>query len=89
MTGNIITYCEVYSRNDIRYYRFSFGVLEFIKEELHHWGLVPINFYFNNEEEIGDFETVLSEIDAYDKLESDNINEVEYFNDAYLALYGV
>ncbi len=89
LTGNTVTYVEVYSRETIRYYRFSFGVLEFIKEDQHHWGLVPIIYYFNNEEEIGDYETVLSEIDAYDKLESDNINEVEYFNDAYLALYGV
>jgi len=38
---------------------------------------------------IGDFETVISLIDAYDKMESDSINEMEYFSDAYLALYGL
>ena len=89
ITGNVVTYLEVYSRVSISYYRYSTAGLEFIEEVPHHWQLVPINIYYNNEEQLGDFETVISEIDAYDKLESDNINEVEYFNDAYLALYGV
>ena len=89
ITGETITYVEVYSRSSISYYRLSIGALEFLNTVEHHWGLVPINIFYNNEEELGDFETVLSEIDAYDKLESDNLNEVEYFNDAYLALYGV
>ena len=89
MTGNTITYVEVYSRNRIQFYSLSLGALEYLSEVEHHWGLVPINIFYNNEEELGDFETVMSEIDAYDKLESDNLNEVEYFNDAYLALYGV
>ncbi len=38
---------------------------------------------------MGDFEAVISEIDAYDKLESDSLNEMEYFSDCYLALYGM
>ena len=89
MTGNTITNVEVYSRYDISYFTYSIGGLTPIGVQEHHWGLVPINIFYNNEEELGDFETVISEIDAYDKLESDNLNEVEYFNDAYLALYGV
>ena len=89
LTGISTTYVEVYSRSSITYYSLSLGGLKFINQLEHHWGLVPINIYFNNDEELGDFETVFSEIDAYDKLESDNLNEIEYFNDAYLALYGV
>lgn len=54
----------------------------------HYFGMVPIAIYKNNEEELGDFETVISLIDAYDKLESDSLNDFEYFVDAYLALYG-
>ena len=50
--------------------------------------MVPIAIYKNNEEELGDFESVISLIDAYDKLESDSLNDFEYFVDAYLALYG-
>ena len=89
MTNTTKTIVEVYSRTQIDYYERSIGSLKFSNSIEHHWGLVPINIYFNNDEELGDFETVITEIDAYDKLESDNLNEVEYFNDAYLALYGV
>ena len=53
-----------------------------------YFGMVPIAIFKNNEEELGDFETVISLIDAYDKLESDSLNDFEYFVDAYLALYG-
>jgi SPP1 family phage portal protein len=89
MTGNTTTVVEVYSRRSIDTYEYSLSGLIPLGSEEHHWGLVPINIFYNNKEELGDYETVLSEIDAYDKLESDNLNEVEYFNDAYLALYGV
>ena len=54
----------------------------------HYFGMVPIAIFKNNEEELGDFETVISLIDAYDKLESDSLNDFEHFVDAYLALYG-
>ena len=54
----------------------------------HHFGMVPIAIYKNNDDMIGDFEGVISLIDAYDKLESDSLNDFEYFCDAYLALTG-
>lgn len=54
----------------------------------HHFGMVPIAIYKNNDDMIGDFEEVISLIDAYDKLESDSLNDFEYFCDAYLALIG-
>lgn len=54
----------------------------------HHFGIVPIAIFQNNEDEKGDFEKVISLIDAYDKMESDTLNDQEYFTDAYLALYG-
>lgn len=57
-------------------------------EEAHYFKMVPIAIYKNNEEQLGDFERVLTLIDAYDKLESDTLNDFEYFTDAYLALYG-
>ena len=50
--------------------------------------MVPVAIFKNNEDEIGDFEQVISLIDAYDKMESDSLNDFEYFVDAYLALYG-
>lgn len=62
--------------------------MELIEEIPHYFGLVPVAIYKNNEQEIGDFENVISLIDAYDKLESDSLNDFEYFCDAYLALIG-
>lgn len=56
--------------------------------EIHYFGMVPIAIYKNNEELTGDFEKVVSLIDAYDKMESDTLNDFEYFVDCYLALSG-
>lgn len=89
LTGNKITHVEVYSRYSITYYEKSAGALTFIEEVPHQWGLVPVCIFYNNEEELGDFEPVVTIIDAMDKLESDNLNDIEYFNDAYLVLQGV
>lgn len=62
--------------------------LTLIEEVPHYFGMVPIAIYKNNEEEYGDFERVIDLIDAYDLMESDTLNDFEYFTDAYLALYG-
>ena len=85
-----ITIIEVITDKDtVRYSTTStLGNLTFIESYPHYFGMVPIAIYKNNEEESGDFEQVISLIDAYDKLESDSLNDFEYFVDAYLALYG-
>lgn len=59
-----------------------------LDEYKHYFSMVPVAIFKNNEEETGDFEQVISLIDAYDKMESDSLNDFEYFVDAYLALYG-
>lgn len=89
LTGNTQTYVEVYSRSYFQMYKKELNGLALIEEQQHYWNAVPVNIYFNNSDTIGDFETVISLIDAYDKMESDSLNEVEYFSDAYLALYGM
>ena len=89
LTGNVITYVEVYSRTDFRLYEKTIGHMTLLQERPHTFGAVPIIVYKNNEENIGDFELVLSLIDAYDKIVSDNVNDLEYFVDAYLCLYGM
>ena len=89
ITKRTDTFVEVYSRSFIRYYQRTESGLKFLSEAAHNWGIVPVCIYKNNRQEIGDFELVISEIDSYDKLESDSLNEMEYFNDCYLALYGM
>lgn len=60
-----------------------------LDEEIpHYFGMCPVVIFKNNEDETGDFEKVISLIDAYDKMESDSLNDFEYFCDAYLALIG-
>lgn len=54
----------------------------------HHFGSVPLVEYWNDDQERGDFEWVLSLIDAYDKLQSDRVNDKEQFVDRMLLLTG-
>lgn len=81
---------EVATDKDIQRYEANQTTsgLSFIEAVPHYFGMVPIATYKNNEELIGDFEPVLSLIDAYDTMESDTVNDFDYFVDAYLALYG-
>jgi SPP1 family phage portal protein len=55
----------------------------------HNFSQVPINPYFNNHHQIGDFEPVMSLIQAYDRLEGNCVSEQEDFRNAYLTLEGM
>lgn len=54
----------------------------------HYFGGVPLVEYWNDEGERGDFEWVIPLVDAYDKLESDRVNDKEQFVDKLLILTG-
>lgn len=54
----------------------------------HFFGGVPMVEYWNGADEKGDFEGVLTLIDAYDQLQSDRVNDKQQFVDALLVLYG-
>ncbi len=54
----------------------------------HYFGRVPMIEYWNDEDERGDFEGVVSLIDAYNLLQSDRMNDKQQFVDALLVLYG-
>ena len=84
------TNIEVIDSAQITRYRMSEQATSFslLEQYPHYFGMVPIAIYKNNEDQTGDFENVISLIDAYDKMESDTLNDFEYFTDAYLALYG-
>ena len=87
---DINIYIELYTDSDITYYETSVTVdtLHLIGQQPHIFGTVPFVEYRNNEDKTGDFEGVMSLIDAYDTMVSDDLNDFEYFCDAYLALYG-
>lgn len=82
-------YAEVYTASTIEYYVSNNGSLfELSEEYVHTFGQVPVVHYRNNEEEIGDFEKILSLIDNYDKNFSMDSDELEYFRNAYMVLRG-
>ena len=60
-----------------------------IEEEQNYFIDVPVITYENNRQRIGDFEKVLSLIDAYDFANSDTANDFEYFTNALLVISGV
>lgn len=65
------------------------GEVGALKErKAYFFGGVPMVEYWNGEDERGDFEGVLTLIDAYDRLESDRVNDKGQFVDALLLLYG-
>ena len=88
-TGVTVKYIDVYTRKEIRHYIWDVVGVRFLESEPHPWGEVPVVIYQNNREELGDFERVISLIDAYDSLESDSVDDADYFSDAYLLLSGV
>lgn len=81
---------EVYTDKEIIRYKTSDAVadLHLLDRKQHGFNDVPIVEYRNNDDCYGDYEGVMSLIDAYDTLVSDDLNDFEYFVDAYLALYG-
>ena len=74
----------------IRNYRLSNNALvQQGDEQYHSFGEVPIIEYKNNPEFMGDFEPVISLIDAYNLLQSDRVNDKEQLVDAILCFYGM
>ncbi len=55
----------------------------------HPFGFIPMVEYLNGPDGHGDFEDVISLIDAYDLLECDRVNDRQQFSDALLVLTGV
>lgn len=70
-------------------YEYSSGNLELVSEREHYFGTVPVNFYRNNRHGTGDFEPVLTLVDAYNRLQSECVNDFDLFADSYLAISGM
>ncbi len=61
-----------------------------VGEVRYHWfGAVPMIDYANNDERQGDFEQILSLIDAYDELMSARLTDKKKFVDALLVFFGM
>ncbi|KYG90372.1 hypothetical protein A0U40_18220 [[Bacillus] sp. KCTC 13219] len=89
LTGKTVAYAAVYTKSEIITYRQKQDKkYEEFEREAHKFPDVPVMVYWNNEELKGDYEDVLTKIDAYDKAQSDTANDFEYFTDAYLVIAG-
>lgn len=80
---------EVMDQQYCESYRKEGGELILLERSPHGFGDVPVVIWENNKFRMGDFEPVLTQIDAYNIMQSDSINDQEYFTDALLALYGI
>lgn len=85
-----VTYVEIYDKTSIFYFDDEENTNEFVMTDVreHPFGDVPLIHYKNNEELQGDFEQVISLIDAYNREQSNTLNDMDQFSDAYLVLTG-
>lgn len=90
------TIVEVIDSNNITRYKIGQGVVNttstsfmFLDQEPHFFGMVPVAIFENNEDREGDYEKVIPLIDAYDRMESNSLNDFDYFTDCYLVFKGV
>ncbi len=61
---------------------------DLVSKKAHFLGNVPIVEYLNNEWRMGDFEMVLTILDAINKLHSDRVNSVEQLVNSILVFIG-
>lgn len=90
--GETFKYWEIIYCDDkvIRTYKsYSKSLTQVGKDKEHAFGKVPLIQYKNNPEFLGDFEPVLTLIDAYNLLQSDRVNDKEQLVDAILCMYGM
>lgn len=81
------TYVELYDNKEVNFFVGKEGEFKVDPNENsgpHNFNTIPLILFKNNEEERGDFEKVEPLIDAYDKMQSDTVNELETFANAYM-----
>ena len=81
---------EVYDAHSKRTYHCHglVGALEFISEEPHAFNDVPVSVFYLNEQEESIFNQAMSLNDAYNELQSSEVDDYSSFCDAYLTLTG-
>ena len=79
---------EHYTKEFYREYVYLDGVFSgSVVDEPNVFSDVPFTYY-ENPDRMGDFESIITLIDAYDKALSDNCNLFEYYNDCYIIFKG-
>lgn len=84
--GEIIKKVEYYTRDEIYYYNLDNDKLILQSIEPHYFNDIPFIEFINNEERKGDFEGIITLIDAYNKVQSNTANLFEYNDEAILKI---
>ena len=89
-TDDEIYYIELYTAsNKITYKAHGLnGQLELVAEEAHFFGDVPVSVFTINDNEENIFNSIISLNDAYNELQSSEIDDFNAWVDAYLTLTG-
>ena len=83
-------YVDVYDAQTVTSYDYDAGKITRRGEPRpHYFDGVPVIEYPNNEGRRGDFEGVMTLVDAYNKAQSLTLDDMEDFTDAYLILKGM
>lgn len=95
-TDEIEVTLEVYDNKTVTTYRYMVSdnwsakdisnAKNIVSRKLHGFNSVPVIEYSNNKNQKGDFENVITYIDAYDTAISTSIDDLTDFSDAYLVL---
>lgn len=78
---------KIYTATEVQYWNDKIEIVTLV--EPHTFGKVPLIEFINNSEKKGDFESVLSLINAYNVIQSDRVNDREQLVEAILVLYGI
>lgn len=87
----IAEYADVYDEEKIYHFQRKSGEIVYSEgapPEYHMMGDIPVIVVWNNEEQLGDYEPVITLNDAYDNAQSNTANDTDYFTDAYLCITG-
>ena len=80
---------DFYDNKYMYSYKGDLMSLELVEIKEHNFDYCPLQGMPNNDECLGDAEKAIAQMDAYDKVLSDNINEIESFAHAYLIFEGM
>lgn len=81
--------CEFYDEQNVYYFEGQNYSVKYIGQQPHMFEYVPLFGVKNNDELMGDSEKVYTLIDAYDKILSGAVSEIEAGRLAYLVLKGM
>jgi SPP1 family phage portal protein len=89
VTGDDMIKITLYTKHNIYELEGPLDSPEVISEQINIFGDIPVIEFMENSNRCGSFEKQISIVDAMESILSSTINEIEYFDNAYLHLKGV